>query len=318
MNGAAGVDIFFVISGFVMMTSTSGLAKYRHPVLVFLERRITRIVPLYWLATAFKIALLVFTPALTIHQRLTLANSLGSFLFVPVRNANHEVLPVVIVGWTLNFEMFFYAVFALAILFRRRLIFVLTVVLTCLSIVSAFYRESWPAITTLANPMLLEFLFGVMIARAAIAKRLPGVIASCAFLATGFLVILTAYPHLPLVTWQAPWRFLMWGIPAAAIVLGAVGLEDRIGIRIPHWLVSLGDASYAIYLVQTFVLPLVGIAVVHLSLHRHTALAACILLGGLLSALAGEITHRYVELPVLTFLKSRQGNRLVYPAGGKQ
>ncbi len=306
MNGAAGVDIFFVISGFVMTVSLPGLAKYAHPIRTFLHRRISRIVPLYWLATTLKLLLIVLLPRLALHQGISWANVLGSYFFLPVANADGLVAPVIVVGWTLNYEMFFYLSFAIAMLFQKKTFGFLFVFLGGLASASFFSRPSWPAPTALASPMLLEFLFGVAIAQLAIHGRRPGRLVSWLALGIGFVAIMTVFPHLPYESIGSRWRFLIWGGPAAAIVIGAVGLEEFYGNSLPRWLISLGDASYAIYLIQTFVLPVVGVAIVRLGLHGNVALGVAILAGLPLSAIAGEIVHRFVEVPTLALLKNRR------------
>jgi len=138
------------------------------------------------------------------------------------------------------------------------------------------------------------------------AKRLPGPKASWTLLAVGLFAILVFCPHLPNDPYWLERRFLVWGLPAAAIVLGASGLEGSMGARIPRWLISQGDASYAIYLVQTFVLPVVGVAATTLALNGIPALAFCIAAGLSLSAIAGEVAHRFIEKPILAFLKNNQ------------
>jgi len=306
MNGAAGVDIFFVISGFVMTVSLPALAKYANPVQVFLRRRTTRIVPLYWLATALKLSLLVVAPGLAVRELLTVPNILGSFLFLFVRNAQNEIAPVIVVGWTLNFEMFFYVIFSLAMLWKDRIFVILASVLAALAVLSFFSQPSWPTVTAFASPLLLEFLYGVGIARLAALQRMPGKMLSSLLLAMGFVAILALFPHLTNEPYQLLWRFIFWGVPAAAIVLGAVGLEKVIGPSLPRWLISLGDASYAIYLAQTFVLPVVGIALLRLGVKGYAALALSITVGLTLSAGAGEVVHRFIEKPILLFLKNRQ------------
>lgn len=306
MNGAAGVDIFFVISGFVMTISLPGLYKYSDRVKVFLQRRLTRIVPLYWLATTFKLLLVVLIPGLAVSQRVTWQNVLGSYLFLPVRDAQSNIVPLIVVGWTLNFEMFFYLVFSLAILFRRQFLAILCSILVGLAILSIFSRPSWPPITVFVSPMLLEFLFGVVIARLAMTQRLPGRNLSWLSFGIGFLAILALFPYLPYEPVYTKWRFLLWGLPAAAIILGAVGLEKSFGAKLPAWLISLGDASYAIYLVQTFVLPPVAMVLIRLGLGDGHALAASIIAGVALSALAGEVVHYFVEKPILLHLKGKQ------------
>jgi exopolysaccharide production protein ExoZ len=95
--GAAGVDLFFVISGFIMVYTSERLFGQTGAPQRFLARRIIRIVPLYWTLTAFAaLVLFGFGP-----------NTLGSYLFIPTHRG-----PILTVGWTLNYEMMFYSLFA--------------------------------------------------------------------------------------------------------------------------------------------------------------------------------------------------------------
>jgi peptidoglycan/LPS O-acetylase OafA/YrhL len=303
-NGTAGVDIFFAISGFVMIVQLQGLTKYRNPIRQFLQRRVTRIVPLYWLSTTLKVAILMAAPVLAHDPRLSLSSIIGSYLFIFMPDARGELFPVIPVGWTLNFEMFFYVMFAFAMLFKNRLLWVLAGLLGVLAIVGMFYQPTWWSVTRIASSLLLEFLFGAFIGRLAMNRRLPGGLMSGGLLAVGFVFLLTI--HTGNVGVQYQWRFLFWGVPAAAIVLGAVGLEKRLGRSIPKWLVSLGDSSYAIYLIQVFVLPCIGIAIAKSGLVGRAAASAWIVGGLVLTSLAGEVTHRYIELPILSLFKSRR------------
>ncbi|MBV8536835.1 MAG: acyltransferase, partial [Alphaproteobacteria bacterium] len=120
--GAAGVDIFFPISGFVMVISSINLAGRPDGWWVFLERRIVRVVPLYWLATTLKLVMIVAVPSIALHAAVTTTHVLGSYFFVFVPNPNGGSMPLVPVGWTLNYEMFFYAVFAAALFVRGPLV----------------------------------------------------------------------------------------------------------------------------------------------------------------------------------------------------
>ena len=254
-NGAAGVDIFFVISGFVMAVSTIGKEHKTHPARAFLERRLIRIVPLYWLMT-----LLMFARLTILHRSRGIGHApmsvqtplpflLASLLFLPFKNSMGTTKPILEVGWTLSFEMLFYLLFAAALALRTRVTTLLAPIMIGLAFVSIFRQPTWPAILDLADPLLLEFLAGLLLGEA-IVKGLKinvpvsGVIGLVAML---LLLFLPAYDPLAL-------RFIWWGIPAFLAVNATVALENRYGNRWPRWMLLIGDASYSLYLSHVFVI----------------------------------------------------------------
>lgn len=227
-----GVDIFFVISGFVMVKSTAG-----KPILSqeFFIRRCQRIVPLYWLAT------LVMMTAI---EREFLFK-FGSMFFIPMTKPGSGALePVVEPGWTLNYEMFFYLLFAISLMTAEKCRFwALAAVLVSLAALSAIIPQNG-ILGFYTNPILLEFLFGMAIAKFSI--RGPMLLIPLGFAAMYFLHLLFGN------------RVVSLGLPAATIVIGAVGSEHK--VRSYRILNILGDASYSIYIFHLLAL---GIFVKH-------------------------------------------------------
>jgi exopolysaccharide production protein ExoZ len=257
------------------------------------------------MATTLKVVLLLAIPSAAMHRGVQLWNVIGSYFFVPTANADGLIVPVVVQGWTLNFEMFFYLIFTCSLLVTRfsPLVLVISVLIT-IGLIGIFHPISAPAAMSLVSPMLFEFLFGVFIARLLMKKRIPGAWGSGMLAAIGWVSILTIFPHLPQGSDEVQkWRFVLWGVPAAAIVLGTVGLEPILAARLPKWIVVAGNASYAVYLAQTFVLPAVGIAVNRMAIGVIPALVLIILMGMSLSFFGGDVIHRRIELPILTKLK---------------
>jgi exopolysaccharide production protein ExoZ len=200
--------------------------------------------------------------------------------------------------------MFFYLVFSCSFLVSLPVLPFLISVLSLLGAVGFFHPLSVPPVLTLISPLLFEFLFGVLIARAVMTKRMPGRWASTILAVTGCVAILTLFPNLP----QSPnevlkWRFVVWGFPAAAIVLGTVGLEPILTAKLPKWFFETGNASYAVYLAQTFILPGVGIIVGRMAVGQTKAFVLIICMGMSLSFVAGDVIHRFIELPILAKLK---------------
>jgi peptidoglycan/LPS O-acetylase OafA/YrhL len=254
-NGAAGVDIFFVISGFVMAVSTIGREHKTHPALNFLGRRLIRLVPLYWLITfifLFKLELLRRFPGFANGPRLVeapLGYILSSLFFIPYRNSLDAVAPLVVAGWTLSFEMFFYLLFAGALALRIGVARTLTPVMITLAAIGLFYKESWPTLTVLASPLLLEFLAGLLLGQVMIKGYRLNTTAS---LVIGILA-------LPAFLFVSPWgspsmRVLEWGLPAFLLVLATAMPEERIGGFWPRWVLLIGDASYSLYLSHLLVI----------------------------------------------------------------
>ena len=152
-NGNSGVDLFFVISGFIMMVSSRRLLGLTDGWRRFIVLRLVRIVPMYWLTTS-RFRRLQQSPRSrgTPFDR----NTIASFLFLPAADGAGFVKPVLAVGWTLSFEMLFYVVFAAALFFALDPLIVVGVAMTGLALVSLVAQPDWPAVTTLASPFVLE------------------------------------------------------------------------------------------------------------------------------------------------------------------
>ncbi len=298
-NGESGVDIFFVISGFVMAVTLPGLAKFEHKAWVFLQRRLVRIVPLYWIFTTLRLLRLEYAPPVGEQSAGSLWHIIASYLFIPAAGANGSVGPLLTVGWTLNYEMLFYLLFALALALEIRPLVFLLPTLGALALVGWHDHPSWPAVTTLASPIVLEFLFGVVLAHFALQGRLPSARMGILLFLAGFAAIVMIPPNsLP--------RSVFWGLPAAAIVTGAVAAEGAVGKGLPRWLLELGNASYAIYLVHLFVVSVCWLALLRLHQTGTVALVEMIVLGVAGSAAAGVVVHRLIELPLMQRMRGKR------------
>lgn len=288
--GAVGVDIFFVISGFVMAISSWGTGGSADA-WVFIKRRIQRIVPLYWFYTLLKAALILAVPALAVKssvQPLHLAASLG---FIPMTAPWGLVQPVLPVGWTLNFEMLFYAVFALAIAFA------LPRIRTCLAAFALLFiaAQFLPGVTALhfyAQSIIFEFIVGVAFA-SALMRWGPGPVGAGAALLLAGCVFTFGLGWDP-----ASDRFFPWGVGSAAIVLGTLWLEPVIvRLRAARPLAFLGDASYSIYLSHTFVVP--AVVMVLKRLHLDQPLLAFLVTSAAV-IVAGAMSYQWLEKPMIS------------------
>ena len=307
LHGPAGVDIFFVISGFVMMISGERLRTRPHPARLFLWRRVIRIVPLYWLLTIAKYVTTRLDPALSVRGRPAAAELIASLLFVPYRAVDGWFHPLIPVGWTLSFEMVFYLIFAAALTVRNGLRWVLAPMMLLLATVGLFRGPGWPVWTELADPIVLEFLAGAAIARLAMERSLPGRVFAMCFLVLGAGILGGTFPTPVPIS-----RLMTWGLGAMLLVLGVVALEPLLGPWLPRWLLILGSASYSIYLVQSFVFPVLHGALARLApnlAHARPALAGGLMLvcGVAATAVAGVALFRAVEQPMDRMLRRRLG-----------
>ena len=158
--GSGGVDIFFVISGFIMCFTTWNAD--RSPI-NFAIKRLARIAPLYYALTFGLFAVALLAPTLLSSTTASFEHLIKSLLFLPHMREDGQIMPILFLGWTLNYEMFFYVVFALALLIPKYTLHIVAVVMTAL-VVSGFV---FPATDTIArfytNDIILEFVFGCLI-----------------------------------------------------------------------------------------------------------------------------------------------------------
>jgi exopolysaccharide production protein ExoZ len=252
----AGVDIFFVISGFIMVYASSRWFGSARAPRVFLAHRIARIVPLYWATTMVYLAVLFFTPWFLNGEYLAPHFVIASFLFIPAARPDGLVQPLYSLGWTLNYEMFFYALFAVAIaLPRRRAVPALIgALILVVSLGHAFAPLPQP-LAFWSDPIVLEFAFGMALGWASAEGfllsrplRLGLAVAGLALLA----IDMTRPGELPAIP-----RPLAYGLPAALLVASAgLASPERRGAEnlLIRWGVIVGDASYALYLLHPFVI----------------------------------------------------------------
>ncbi|WP_238313148.1 acyltransferase family protein [Methylobacterium crusticola] len=294
----AGVDVFFVISGFIIVHAAGPLHGRPGARRVFLAHRVARVVPLYWLATTAYLVLAWLRPGLINAAGEGLAPGFvaASYLFWPAARPDGFVQPLYSLGWTLNYEMAFYALFALVLpLARRRAVAALLGLLAGLVLVHALAEGLPTPLAFWTHPIVLEFGGGAALGLArSEGVRLPA--AACLVLAGLGLALLSGAGEaggLP--------RVLAWGGPAILLVAAAaLGQDPAAPPGGPGPLLRLavvvGNASYALYLVHPFTVRGVRVAV------EAAGLAPGVpVLVGLMLALscAGALgVHRLVERPL--------------------
>lgn len=301
--GHGGVDLFFVISGFIMWSISQ--KKETDPA-GFLVRRVIRVAPPYWIATLCFTAVAMGLGLGWVE--LSVAHVAQSLGFVPHFNpsAPGRIWPVLVPGWTLNYEMFFYILFAATLFLGKGIRFVaLCALLLGLVALGAVLRPSGAIAITYTSPLLLEFLGGVVVAR--LWQSAPGgALRNVALIALAVLLFAVLGPQAdPTSYWS---RAVGFGIPAIFLVSGVAGLAGRV----PHLplVERLGDASYAIYLFHLFiVIPMEVLWGALPALHGTGTAIAFVGVALVAASLLGNALYLYMERPLQTGLSSLFLNR---------
>lgn len=301
--GTSGVDLFFMVSGFIIATFARDL-----PWRLFVVDRVTRIYPPYWFYTTLILPLFILYPA-AVNTSYSVAPSLWrSYLLLP--DVTH---PLLTVGWTLIHEMYFYAVFAciLAVGFRLERAMVVwagLIIAGYAAFESQVDEYNYPEIFLLLHPLTLEFIAGVLIGslvRSGCVKYNRTAIAA----GVAWSAALVAFaPDLHKLFFNFDITHIALVGPAMAlIVYGSAARDVRAVSRMPAWAVRVGDGSYSIYLCHILVISAIGRIFVRLP--RPDWLGPGILETGLVVAcvvgpnVVGLISHRFLEKPALRFTR---------------
>lgn len=305
--GSRGVDVFFVISGFII--AYIGTSKPEQ----FFRRRLIRVVPFYWAATVFVFAMVAVAPQLFRSTTASLPHLIASLFFIPRMAPTGEMQPTLILGWSLNFEMFFYVIFAIALGVSRK-----WSPLVCVGWIVAFviaihtFATNSDALNFYARPIVLEFCYGIgvfylfdwcsarkdQLARSSALKWL------LLALLVGGLVVLNVLEEY--YRGELP-RHLAAGIPAFVIVASALLLERVYGLASRNrWIYLLGEASYIIYLVHPYIVFTVLRVVVKNAGALSSPVLALLIVGllALVSAIS-IVIHLAFEKPVMAYLRAR-------------
>lgn len=300
--GGFGVDIFFVLSGFVIALVVSN----KQSPSLFAISRVSRIVPIYWLLTTLLLILIFIAPQLVHESTVSNANAtnyLKSLLFIPYYGAV-GIKPILLLGWTLNYEMLFYLLVWISLLFSRHPLTLASILLVALYFISSFAGEIGVAGEFFGSQLIFEFILGAFafkLYKSSFLKRIHRLIL--------FLVAVASYVFMAYVESRgfAQSQLLFFGIPSFLLVLSFVGLEDCLSKTsdsvVVSFFVSMGDASYSTYLTHWYVVVACRkILSERLDLYEFYSpigivltVSACLFVG--------QITYKWADRPMNTAVK---------------
>lgn len=297
-----GVDIFFVISGAIMAITTYDRPSGLDSAASFVRSRIVRIVPLYWLLTSVQLVSQVYGAKYR-GSGFDGWHALASYLFVPsVNKFTGSILPTLAPGWTLVYEMWFYAIFALSMFGPKKWRATGIAAFFCASSLIGIFVVGGPVVSAYTSPLLLEFVFGCFIGFAYRRGLLLSKTMSNAMLLVGIFALALSTQTVSITEGN---RFLYWGVPSALIVAGAIFLERTAGFRQFRLFEVLGDASYSIYLSHAVFQHIMVMAAVKLD-HGHKIPADVVWMFLLLgSTIVGCLCYRTIEKPLGAWLSDR-------------
>ena len=241
--GIWGVDIFFVISGFIMMYVTENNEKF------FLLKRIFRIVPLYWILTLGVFVLAIFIPEVLNNTTANIAHLIKSLFFIPFDKNGTGHFPILFLGWTLNFEVIFYFLFSLSLVFfKENRMIACSIFIIIFLVFNKVFSEKNFIFETYANDIFIEFIFGMILFT--IWKRYKNKISTN--LTNHFICLTILLVSIFILNYYNFSRSISYGLPS--LILAIYFLFFLNHLKFPKILVSLGDASYCIYLLHPYII----------------------------------------------------------------
>ncbi|MGN6479944.1 acyltransferase family protein [Luteibacter sp.] len=322
---AMGVDLFFLISGFLMVLTTSNFDGSRTYAWVFFVKRIARIWPLYAIVSIAAVAL-EHKGINGFYDPAVLVPFLEGLIFLPHDPVSSPLyfLMSVSVAWTLCFEFYFYVVFAVAMLFGRfRYLamaawFALTLILVpamragfTLSLINADPSQ-YRYLNLAICPIVWDFVLGMLAAwlyKSRFVIRRPAII--YAVLSAVLAIMFVKWTSLGLSHFHGP---AGWGAPLA-VIFTAIAMLAKIGeIRVPAWSVWLGGISYSLYLVHLYVFDEVVKTAGRLAIAPEDATAYFLVVRPIAAVLVAYVLYRYVEGPSSEWMRKAL-MRLSFGAG---
>ncbi|WP_321381236.1 acyltransferase [Rhizobium sp.] len=248
--GTLGVDIFFVLSGFII----SYTANPQRGIGYFAIRRFARVVPLYWLLTLAVIAIATIKPSLLNSTTVTMEAVIKSMLFIPYEKSSGAVQPLLFLGWTLCYEMFFYVIYAFCLLWKNKAD--MLCVGAFLAILAAHFISPQGSVLWrfYTNPIVFEFALGILLCKAFIHWE---AFRRCSKLASIGLIVLALIIYPPLNAYMGQFNVTAPGLFAVMVVAGFLFWKaPQPGVQniVLSSLVLFGNASYGLYLMHPYLI----------------------------------------------------------------
>jgi peptidoglycan/LPS O-acetylase OafA/YrhL len=314
-TGAWGVDIFFIMSGFIIAYIVSKNTEN------FMIKRIFRVVPLYFIATFSIVLVAIIFPDLIHGTKISIEKIIKSILFIPYKDELKQNSPILGQGWTLNFEMFFYLIMAFCVFFVKNkkylpilcsavlivLLFVFNVV-KAESLILEFYRSNH-------GGLIPEFIYGLLLyfvyncIKTKISVTPPRLLLVINLICIG--IIISSFVYLiasdVMGIYFSENRNLQKGIPALLLVISLLFIEKNINAEniVVRFLVLLGDASYVMYLFHYHIIALFSRVIFQRFILNTTTIAVILklLFTIIVTIIISVYLYKLVDMPIQRKLK---------------
>ncbi len=245
--GFAGVDLFFVISGFIIHFTSKNYLDNPSTLGKYLKKRLLRVYPIYWIVLtvlfglSWFITLILQKDVFNTGYPYTISAFLQTYFLTPLHFAINPVT------WTLSYELFFYLCFSLLIISRRLSFIPILLILVSLYNIIFIHDEYRKHFNFVFSGYNLEFMFGFLIYQFYDKIKFQNWISVLLIVISLAIIIHYGYD---IIDYDYQKRVLTFGVPSAFLLIAMLNLENNQAIRIPSFTITLGDASYVLYLIH--------------------------------------------------------------------